>query len=102
MNKGLRYLGLAKKAGRVMTGSNTCAIGMERGKVSLLILAGDMAGGSREKIERIAERTGTNRVVWGDSEELSQITGTAGRYVFAVTDEHFAEIILQEINAGTE
>ncbi|MBQ6400909.1 MAG: ribosomal L7Ae/L30e/S12e/Gadd45 family protein [Firmicutes bacterium] len=98
VDKTLRYLGLAKRAGSVVTGTQSCAAAMEKSGIRLLLIAEDIADNSREKVTRTAEKTGTHYEIWGMSEELSRMTGTAGRYVFGITDEHFAGAILQEIH----
>ena len=97
MVKALRYLGLAKRAGCLVSGTNTSAINMNRHKVSLVILPEDISENGRKKIMKTIRQTQTPYVIYGTSEELSRAAGSSGRSVFAVTDRHFAEIILQEI-----
>ena len=36
--------------------------------------------------------------IFGNIEELSQITGKSGKGIFGITDRHFAEIICKEID----
>lgn len=102
VSKALRYLGLAKKAGAVVTGSHTCTVNMKKSGIRLLIITQDMAENGKKKIVRTAEHTGTPYAFWGSSEDLSRITGTAGRFVFGITDERFAGVILQEIHKREE
>ena len=95
--KTLSYLGFARKAGKLVTGMGTCEIWLKKGQVHLLLLAEDMAPGSLEKATGMAKRYGVPYVVVGTGEELSRITGTSGRYVFGVTDAHFAGVIASSI-----
>ncbi|MCR5134184.1 MAG: ribosomal L7Ae/L30e/S12e/Gadd45 family protein [Clostridiales bacterium] len=95
--KTLSYLGFARKAGQLVTGMGTCEIQLKKGRVRLLLFAEDMAAGSLEKAIALAKRYGVPYVIAGTGEELSQSTGTAGRYVFGVTDAHFAGVIASSI-----
>ncbi len=97
MNKTLRYIGLAKKAGCLVTGTNTSVFSMNRRKVSLVILPEDISENGRKKIMKTIRQTETPYVMYGKSEELSRAAGSPGRNVFSITDSHFAETILQEI-----
>lgn len=100
-SKALRYLGLARRAGAVVSGSYACTESMSKGRAHLLIIAEDTAPGSRKKLLKTAQKHRVETVDYGSGEELSHMTGTGGKRVFAITDEHFAEIILQEIHAET-
>lgn len=100
--KTLSYLGFARKAGKLVTGMGTCEIQLKKGQVHLLLLAEDMAAGSMEKAVALARRYGVPYEVIGTSEQLSQITGTSGRYVFGVTDAHFAGVIASSIEKENE
>ena len=84
------YLGFAKKSGNLMSGSNTCIFGMAKGKVKLVILADDISENSEKKMMK--------EIRYGSSDELSHAVGTSGRSVFAVCDDNFSKVILNEIN----
>lgn len=95
--KALRYLGLAKNAGAVVSGVNTCAFHMKKGKVALMILAGDISENSEKKIMKEIRRYGVDFIRYSSAEELSRATGGAGRSVFGITDNQFAKTIRNEI-----
>ncbi len=99
-DKALRLMGFARKAGHLVSGTNTCTLQMDRGRVHLLIIAEDISENGRKKIMKPVVRNNVRYVEFGEGEVLSHMTGTAGRSVFAVTDRHFAEVILQEIESG--
>lgn len=98
MSKTLSYLGFAKKAGTLIAGSGTCEVAMRKGKVKLLLVAKDIAAGSGEKAMRLARNAGVPCRVYGTGEELSHMTGMTGRYVFGITDAHFAEVMASSID----
>ncbi len=97
-NKVSSYMGLAKKAGQLISGTNTCAFAMKKGKVRLIILAGDISENGEKKIMKEINRSGVKFVKYGKGDELSRAVGSEGRSVFAVCDENFAEVIFEEID----
>lgn len=100
--KTLSYLGFARKAGKLVSGMGTCEIQLKKRQLHLLLLAEDMAEGSMEKALALARRYEVPYAVIGTGEELSRITGTSGRYVFGVTDAHFAGVIASSIEKENE
>ena len=96
------YLGFAKKSGNLMSGINTCSFGLSRGKVKLVILAEDISENSEKKMMKESRKHGVKHVKYGRGEELSHIVGESGRSVFAICDDNFAKVILDEIKGETE
>lgn len=95
--KTLRYMGLAKRAGKLISGSNTVIHEMGRGRVSLVILAADISENSEQKMMREIRKNDTDFVKYGKKSDLSQAVGQAERSVFAITDDQFAATIRGEI-----
>lgn len=96
--KVMSYLGFAAKAGKIVNGYNTCMFMMEKRKVRLVLLAADLAENSIKKMISLASKHRVPYRVFGAMEELSHMTGTAGKGIFAITDTNFAEVILKEID----
>ena len=94
----LGYMGFAARARKIVNGYNTCVFTMEKGKVRLLIIAEDLAENSKKKMIAAAGRLKVEYRVFGDSEEMSHMTGTAGKGIFGITDENFAKVISKEID----
>jgi len=92
------YLGFAKRSGGLITGYNTCAHAMKRGKLKLLILTEDMSENTLKKIIKEAEKGGVPYRIYGETCEISQITGCEGRGIFGIVDENFSNIITKEID----
>lgn len=92
------YLGFAKKSGNLISGGNTCEIAIRKGKIKLLIIAEDIAENSKEKMIKLAIANNIKYVIYGLSDELSQMTGSVGRSVFGIKDENFANTIAKEID----
>ena len=94
----LSYMGFAAKARKIVNGYNTCVFTMEKRRVKLLIIAADLAENSKKKMISAAGKNNVEYRVFGDSEEMSRMTGTAGKGIFGITDENFANVILKEID----
>ena len=96
-DKVLRYMGLAKKAGVLVAGTNTCAFNMAKGRVALVILAEDISENNEKKIMKEIRKCGADFVKYGTKAGLSHAVGQAERSVFAIIDDQFAKTILNEI-----
>ena len=100
MNRGkvFSYLGFAAKSRNLVTGYNTCIMMIEKRRVQLLILTEDLADNTVKKMQGKCEKKNVNYIIYGGSDELSQVTGKTGKGIFGITDRHFAEIICKEID----
>ena len=96
--KVLSYMGLCSKAGKLRSGTNTCLFEMEKGSVKLLIVAGDLAENSAEKLLIKAEKLGVESRRYGLSDDLGKASGRYGAGVFGITDDNFADTIANAID----
>lgn len=92
------YLGFAARSRNLITGYNTCAMMMAKGKVRLLILTGDLTENTVKKMLQACSKSKTEYRIFGESAVLSRVTGKQGKGIFGITDRHFAEIICKEID----
>lgn len=97
-NKAFSYLGFAARSRNLITGYNTCIMMMGKRKVRLLILAEDLAENTIEKMLTQCNKYKVEYRIFGNSDDLSHITGKSGKGIFGITDNHFAEIICKEID----
>ena len=91
------YLGFAKKAGKLLTGTDTCLRQIDKKKIKLLIVASDSAENTLKKVIVKAENSKVPYEVFSTKEELSRITGEKLSGVFGITDDNFAACILSEL-----
>lgn len=98
INKLSSYLGFAARSGNLIGGTETCHRGMEKGRIRLLIITGDMAENTTKKLVQKCTQTDTNYRIFGHSDDLGPAAGKRGCGVLGITDQHFAEIIEQEID----
>lgn len=92
------YLGFAARSRNIQAGYNTGLFLIDKKKAKLVIIAEDAAEGTKDKISGKARSGGVPCVVFGESKELSHITGTGSGMVFTVTDKNFAKTISEEID----
>lgn len=98
MNKICTYLGFAKKSGNLFMGSETCIINMKKDKVKLLIVAEDCAENSKKKLVKCAENHKVPYRIFGETDVLSHAAGSPGRTSFAITDDNFAKVLMENID----
>lgn len=101
--KCLGLIGLARRAGRLLAGTETVLEAARRGRIRLAILAADLSPATRQKVSRVL---GTTRILMASGrDELGAAAGRPGRGVFGVTDENLAEAIFsawtEDRQAGT-
>ena len=92
------YMGFASKAGKLLSGTNTCTYSLQKGKVKLLLIASDVSANTIDKMESAAKGTRTPYRIYGEADRLAHCTGKYGHGVFAVTDSNFAKVIAAEID----
>lgn len=92
------YLGFAVRARKLQTGYNTVLGLIEKRKAKLVIVAENAAEGTRDKISGKCRSHNVPCVIFGESDELSHVTGTGKTTVFAVIDGDFAKVISGEID----
>jgi len=87
-------LGLARKAGKLASGSAQVEALIKKKKGYLLIIAED-APGMTKKFEKWANDIALPVLVSGSKEELGNLTGNAERAVILVLDRGLAQAIQQ-------
>ncbi|MBO5453576.1 MAG: ribosomal L7Ae/L30e/S12e/Gadd45 family protein [Clostridia bacterium] len=92
VEKALRMLGLATRAGKVITGAELVTKALKNNKIHLIILAND----AKESTAKLFVGGNVPKVILGDKETLGKMTGKEIRSVVGITDKNFAEVILKE------
>ncbi|MGE5550692.1 MAG: L7Ae/L30e/S12e/Gadd45 family ribosomal protein [Bacteroidota bacterium] len=87
-------LGLARRAGQLLAGTETVTAAVKQGRVALLILATDLSDGTRARLIRLAQAHGVRTITALDRERLGRATGYSGRGVFAVLNKDLAKAVL--------
>ena len=88
------YLGLARRAGKVVSGDAQVEGNLKRGKGNLLIIAADSAGAQKKYIQWAGGQN-VPVIIDGTKQELGLMLGTSPRAAVLVTDEGFSKAILK-------
>jgi ribosomal protein L7Ae-like RNA K-turn-binding protein len=92
-NKALSRLGLARRAGKLVSGEELVLKAIRSGEAKLVVLAADASAGTRKKIADKCASYEVELLVGYSRLELGAAAGQPERVLFAVTDRGFAEMI---------
>ena len=99
MSDPLTLLGLARKAGRIVPGSDAAGQCLRQGKASLLLLVSDASDNTARRARRRAEETGTELLFLPyTKEELGRALGRRTCALAVLTDEGFASALKKILN----
>lgn len=102
MNRALSQLGLAMRAGKVVTGDEIVLKAIRSSEAKLVILAGDASDNTTKKFRDKCGSYNIPLVIGFDRESLGTSVGKPERVVLAVTDQGFAEIISKKMETMSE
>jgi ribosomal protein L7Ae-like RNA K-turn-binding protein len=95
MNKLLSTLGMAMRAGKIITGDDTVMKAVRSGEAKLVVLATDAAPNAQKKYRDKCSYYQIPLVEYGSRFEIGSAIGKVDRVVLAVTDAGFAQRIAQ-------
>jgi len=98
----LSFLGLATKAGRTVSGSDSVAEAIVRDCAYLVLVAEDASEGTAEKIAFLSRQSGIAFCRFSTRAQLGKFMGKEDRAVAAVLDEGFADRLIQLLQDGYE
>ena len=93
MSKTLSYLGLAMRAGKIVTGDEAVLKAVRSSEARLVVLAGDASDNTQKKFRDKCGTYNIPLVIAFHRDELGASIGKDQRVVLAVTDKGFAEMI---------
>ncbi len=91
-DKALRLIGLANRAGKVITGIELCEKAVKTKKAKLVVITKDTA----ESTADIFKKADVPVILVESKEKLGSFTGKDIRSVAVVTDKNFADAIVKE------
>ena len=104
MNKAIRYLSLAAKAGKLIIGEDDCLKSVKKGKARLIILAADAAANACKRGNELASmgNIGIIKTVYTKA-ELAQAVGRGSSVALAILiDEGLAAAFAAAAVTGSE
>lgn len=84
------FLGLATKAGKEVSGEETCERALKAEKVCLVIVSADASENTRKKFKDMCSYRNVPIRFFGQRDMLGRFSGKEARTVVAVTDPGFA------------
>ena len=97
----LGLLGLARRAGAVAPGTEAVRRAIRDGEALLILVAGDASGVQLKKIRATCVDGSIPRVTLGDRATLGAAVGMAAVSALAVTQESFANRLVEELKSLT-
>ena len=98
----LALVGLARRAGAVVTGTGAVRDAVRSGAARLVLLAEDAATGQAGKVANLLRHRSIPHRVWGLQEELGRAVGAGPLSAIAIMDDGLAERLLVELPAGED
>ena len=90
-------LGLAKRAGKVVTGEEKCLKAIRSGNSRIVIIASDASPNTRKSITDSCKHYSVKYIEASLKAELGKYTGAESRAVVSVNDDNFAKAILDKL-----
>ena len=97
-----RLLGLARRAGAVAPGTDATRRSIRRGEARLILMARDASSVQMDKIRKLIVKRPIPQAVLGDRATLGAAIGKGPTSAIAVTDESFAKLLLDDLEAASE
>ena len=98
-DKALSMLGLAARAGRIVSGEFTVEKEVKSGRAYLVLIAEDASENTRKKFQNMCEFYEVPMRLSYDRERLGHFIGKDFRASVAILDEGFADNILKHLNS---
>lgn len=94
----LPMIGLAMKAGKVVSGEYMTETAVKSHTAKLVVIAQDVSENTRKKFQNMCEYHKVPICEYADKDTLGHSIGKEFRASLAVTDEGFAKAILKKMN----
>ena len=93
----LSLIGMAQKAGKVVSGEFASEKAIKTGRACLAIVAGDASDNTRKAFRNLCDFYQTPMEIYGSKEELGRWTGRKYRASICILDEGFAKALIKKI-----
>lgn len=97
MPKIYSYLGLATRAGQVVSGEQAVVGAVRRGKVHLILISEDASANTYRKFHALARNNNVKVIVYGEKHLFGQAIGKSPRAVVGISDPNFANVIQESV-----
>lgn len=101
-NKIYSLLGLAMKAGRVVSGEFATDKSVKEGTAFLVLVSEDASDNTKKKFSNTCEFYEVPRFFFGTKDELGHAIGKEMRSSLAITDEGFAKSLIKHLEQSAD
>ncbi len=102
LNKIYSMLGLAMKAGKLVSGEFATDKSVKSGTAWLVIVSEDASNNTKKMFSNMCEFYEVTKYFFGTKEELGHAIGKAMRSSLAITDENFAKTIIKYLEQSVK
>ncbi|SKA76488.1 Ribosomal protein L7Ae [Clostridium sp. USBA 49] len=99
-NDFLQFLGLIKKAGKLIEGYNKCEDAIKKDILHFIIISNDCSENTKNKFINYCNKFNINYIQRYSKEELGNILGRKEINILGVTDKNMSDKLLKIINKG--
>lgn len=100
INKVLGMLGIASKAGKLVTGYDACQEAIQKKKIALVLIAEDTSERTQKNILQEGKKREVPILVYGTIEENSKAIGKRNKAIIGIKDVSMATQIQKMIDGG--
>ena len=93
-------IGLARKAGKVVLGTDACSEAIKKKKVKLIIISKGAADRTKRMFKSLCEQSEIAIYEVLETDEISSAVGKDNKVVLGINDKNFSEAITKIINGG--
>lgn len=93
-----QFLGLAMRAGKIVSGEGAVLAAIRQGKVKAVLLAKDGSDNTRKKIQDKTTSYSVPMILVDSRSDLGQAIGKRDRVVVGITDSGFAKKLMSMFN----
>jgi ribosomal protein L7Ae-like RNA K-turn-binding protein len=90
----LQFLGLTKRAGKLLEGYNKCEDAVKRKNVHLIIMSLDASENTKDKFLKYRDKYGIQVLQGYNKEELGNVLGLEEIKILAICDKKMSERLL--------
>jgi ribosomal protein L7Ae-like RNA K-turn-binding protein len=101
-NKIYSFLGLARKAGKVVSGDESCGKAIRAGESDLVIIAGDASDNTKKRFTDAGKFNGVAVKIFGKKYDIGKFVGKDIRAVVCIQDAGFAAKLSEMIDRYNE
>ena len=94
------FLGLAAKAGKIVSGEESCERALKKSLVSLVIVAEDASHNTKKKFLDACKFRNIEIRIFGQKDMLGKFTGKNIRSVVSILDKNFSKRLMEMIDSS--